>query len=294
MADTSGWLTLRSSELTVEVDPMGAQLSTLRDRAGLDLLWNGEPAVWSGRSPVLFPIVGALAGGSYRVGGQSYRLGRHGFARGKVFRVVEHSAASAHLRLAADDSTRAVYPFAFELDVRFTLEDATLAVRMEVRNTGASDLPASLGLHPGMRWPLPYGQPRAAHFLEFATDESEPVRRIDVDGLVTPERHPTPIIGRRLLLDDALFRDDALILDQVRSRHVTYGADRGPRIKVSYPDSPYLGVWTKPGAPFICIEPWQGLADSQGFSGDIWQKTGVRKVAPGATAALNVTIALLP
>jgi galactose mutarotase-like enzyme len=280
--------------MSVEIDPLGAQLSTLRDHAGRDLLWNGDPAVWSGRAPVLFPIVGSLAGGAYHLGGRTYRLGRHGFARGKPFTIVAYTATSALLRLTADESTLEVYPFPFELDVRFNLEEAALALRMEVRNTGTQDLPASIGFHPGLRWPLPYGQPRAAHFLEFDDEEPDPARRIDANGLVTPERYPTPIVDGRLVLDDALFQNDALIFDQIRSRSVTYGADEGPRIQVSFPDAPFLGVWTKPGAPFICIEPWHGLADSQGFTGEFPQKTGIFTVAPGATHALNVTITLLP
>jgi galactose mutarotase-like enzyme len=280
--------------MNVEIDPQGAQLSTLRDHAGRDLLWNGDPAVWSGRAPVLFPIVGSLAGGAYHLGGSTYRLGRHGFARGKPFTIVAYTATSALLRLSADASTLEVYPFPFELDLRFTLEEEMLAVRMEVRNTGTQELPASLGFHPGFRWPLPYDQPRAAHFLEFDEEEPDPARRINADGLVTPERHPTPIKDRRLVLDDTLFQNDALIFDQIKSRSVTYGADHGPRIQVSFPDSPFLGVWTKPGAPFICIEPWQGVSDSQGFTGEFPQKTGIFTVAPGATHALNVTITLLP
>lgn len=294
MPDTPGWLSLQSPALHVEIDPLGAQLSVLRDSAGRDLLWHGDPAIWSGRAPLLFPMVGALAGGHYRLGSQSYALGRHGFARGKRFTLQAHTPQSALLRLTADASTQAVYPFSFELDIHYTLQEAALSLRMEVRNTGGEDLPASLGFHPGFRWPLPYGEPREKHFLEFPMDEPDALRRIDAQGLVTPVRHPTPIAGRRLVLDDALFQDDALIFDSIRSRRVLYGAATGPRIEVSYPDSPYLGVWTKPGAPYICIEPWQGLADSQGFTGEIWNKTGMRRVAPGASSSLHVTITLLP
>jgi len=293
MADTGSWLSLKSRDLSAEIDPLGAQLSTLHDSGGRDLLWNGDPAVWSGRAPVLFPVVGSLAGGRYQLGGQSYPLGRHGFARGKPFQVITHSGTEALLRLAADAATLAVYPFVFELDVHFELSGPDLALRIEVRNTGGADLPASLGFHPGFRWPLPYGQPREAHYIEFPTEEPAPVRRLEANGLVTPVRHPTPISGRRLRPEDDLFRDDALIFDEIRSRRVTYGASTGPRIQVSFPDSPFLGVWTKPGASFICIEPWQGMADVQGFSGDLWQKTGIRRVAPGASAALNVTVTLL-
>lgn len=286
------WVSLSSGDLTAEVDPLGAQLSTLRDGAGRDLLWNGDPAVWTGRAPLLFPIVGALAGGSYRLGSAIHHLPRHGFARGKLFEMVDSASATVAFRLKADEATFQVYPFRFELDVRFALDGPTLAVTTSVRNTGGEDMPASFGYHPAFRWPLPFGRPRSSHFIEFASDEPAPIRRLNAAGLLTPERHPTPISHRRLALADGLFQNDAIVCDEVRSRSVTYGADDGPRIRVSYPDTPYLGIWTKPQANFICIEPWHGVADPEGFSGDFTAKTGVFTVAAGAALPMRMTITL--
>jgi galactose mutarotase-like enzyme len=268
-------------------------LSTLRDGNGRDLLWNGDPSVWTGRAPLLFPIVGTLAGGSYRLGPEVHHLPRHGFARGAVFEVVDATAASATFRLKADEASFRVYPFRFELEVNFALEGPTLAVTTSVRNRGAADMPASFGYHPGFRWPLPYGRARSSHFVEFASDEPAPVRRLNADGLLTPQRHPTPLCARRLVLADALFQNDAVIFDEIRSRSVTYGADDGPRIRVSYPDAPYLGIWTKPGAHFICIEPWHGCSDPEGFSADFRAKPGVFTVAAGATQSIKMAITLL-
>lgn len=294
MADQQdSWVPVSSPELHAEIDPRGAQLSILRDRDGQDVLWNGDPSVWAGRAPILFPIVGELAGGSYRLDGKTYRLSRHGFARGKMFEIVAATAASATFRLKADEATLQSYPFRFELDVGFAVSGATLSVTTAVRNVGSGNMPASFGYHPGFRWPLPYGRERASHFIEFASDEPAPIRHLDAAGLVTPQRRPTPVANRRLALEDSLFRNDALIFDELRSRCVTYGAADGPRIRVSYPDAPRLGVWTKPGAQFICIEPWHGVADPEGFSGDFTQKPGVFIVAPGGTQSIEMTITLL-
>jgi galactose mutarotase-like enzyme len=283
---------LSSGELTAEVSPLGAQLFALRDRAGRDLLWDGDPSVWSGRAPLLFPIVGVLAGGVYRLGSKSYRLPRHGFARGKLFAVVESGSAAATFRLKSDEASLLIYPFHFELDVHFSLAGPTLSVTTSVRNLGDEDMPASCGYHPAFRWPLPFGQPRLSHFIEFANDEPAPIRRLDVDGLLTPARHPTPVSQRRLHLMDAQFQDDVIIFDEIRSRSVTYGASVGPRVQVSFPDTPYLGIWTKPGANFICIEPWHGVADPEGFSGDFRTKPGVFKVAAGAALPIKMVITL--
>jgi galactose mutarotase-like enzyme len=287
------YVSLSSGELTAEVSPLGAQLSTLRDHSGRDLLWGGDPSVWSGRAPLLFPIVGALAGGSYRLGSAIYHLPRHGFARGKLFDVVDSTSASAVFMLKADEATLLIYPFRFELQVCFALAGATLSVTTSVRNAGDGDMPASFGYHPAFRWPLPFGRARSSHFIEFASDEPAPIRRLNADGLLTPLRHPTPISHRRLALVDTLFRDDVIIFDEIRSRCVTYGADDGPRIRVTYPDAPYLGLWTKPQADFICIEPWHGVADPEGFSGDFTAKTGVFMVAPGAALRIEMAIALI-
>src|SRR5258707_5460402 len=253
------WISITSGELTAQIDPHGAQLSSLKDRDSREILWNGDPKVWAGRAPLLFPIVGVLAGGTYRLGPKSYSLSRHGFARDKDFSVESRNSSSASLRLQADASTQQVYPFQFGLDVRYELFGATLSVTTAVRNLGGTDMPASFGYHPGFRWPLPFRPPRAAHFIQFETDEPDEVRRIDAAGLLTPGGHPTPIVNRRLDLNDALFQDDVLILDRVRSRSVTYGGRGGAPLRISFPDTTSLGVLTKPGPPLHSIPPGPGI-----------------------------------
>jgi galactose mutarotase-like enzyme len=287
------WVSISSGKLTAEIDPRGAQLSVLRAADGGDLLWNGDPNVWAGRAPLLFPIVGVLAGGVYRLGSKTYALSRHGFARDKIFTLRNSSPSAAVFSLHADESTRSVYPFQFDLDVRYELSAATLAVTTAVRNLGAADMPASFGYHPGFRWPLPFGQPRSSHFIEFETDEPAPVRRIDAAGLLTPVGHSTPIANRRLKLADALFQEDVLIFDQIKSRSVSYGADAGPRLRIDFSDAAYLGVWTKPGANFICIEPWHGITDPEGFSGDFMEKPGLQVLRAGEAFFAKMDITLL-
>jgi galactose mutarotase-like enzyme len=292
--DQSDWITIRSTGLSATINPFGAQLSSLRDADGRELQWQGDPAVWTGRAPLLFPIIGMLAGGQYRTGGRSFTLPRHGFARNRRFAVANCGPASATFRLTADAQSLGVYPFQFELDVDFAVEDASLAVTSWIRNRGEREMPASLGYHPAFAWPLPYGENRAAHFIEFEDAEPAPIRRLDGDGLLVPQRFATPVIKRRLVLCDELFTADALIFDQLLSRSVTYGSEVGPRIAVSFPGVPYLGLWSKPGAKFICIEPWQGVTDPQGFNGELQDKPGGLIVPPGQALAVGMTITLLP
>jgi galactose mutarotase-like enzyme len=286
------WVSITSGGLTAQIDPRGAQLSSLKMRDSNELLWDGDPAVWAGRAPLLFPVVGVLAGGIYRLGSKPYPLSRHGFARDKTFTLRDSSPSSAAFSLRTDAATYSVYPFQFELDVRYEISGATLALTTAIRNLGEVDMPASFGYHPGFRWPLPFGQPRAAHFIEFETDEPATVRRIDAAGLLTPVRHPTPIANRRLQLTDALFQDDVLIFDQIKSRSVSYGTTLGPRLRIGFSDAPYLGVWTKPGARFVCIEPWHGITDPEDFAGDFMQKPGVRVLKGGEAffAKMDITL----
>ncbi len=183
------WITLRSSLFEARIDPKGAQLSLLRDARGRDYLWHGDPGIWAGRAPILFPIVGALNGGQFRIGNRRFDLARHGFARGSDFAVVDTTPTSAVFRLTSSTNTLALYPFPFQLDIEYRIDGATLSVMASIRNEGSERMPASLGYHPGFLWPLPFGQPRATHYIEFEHDEPAPIRRINAQGsAVTAKR----------------------------------------------------------------------------------------------------------
>ncbi|PKB19465.1 galactose mutarotase-like enzyme [Novosphingobium kunmingense] len=283
---------IASDQLRAEISPRGAELQRLTTADGLELLWDGDPAVWSGRAPLLFPIVGALAEGHFRYGGRNYPMARHGFARVSTFALVDTRADLATFRLVDTPDTREDYPFEFVLDVTHSVEGATLTCKAVVTNTGEKTMPLSFGFHPALRWPLPFGAPRGDHCLTFAEDEPAPIRRLDEDGLLRAERLPSPVERGTLRLDDGLFDDDALVFDAPVSRSVTYGAPGKPGLRVDFEGMPYLVVWTKPGADYVCIEPWQGQPDPAGFTGDIRDKPGVVLVQPGDEArfALNLTL----
>ncbi|MDB5688452.1 MAG: aldose 1-epimerase family protein [Sphingomonas bacterium] len=285
-------ITIRSDRLEASIAPLGAELQTITDRAGRDYLWNGDANWWTGRAPILFPIVGTLAQGRLAVDGSEHAMPKHGFARHSIFHVVEQGEDHATFRLEATAGTRVVYPFEFTLDIRFELAGATLGVTATLANPGVRPLPASFGFHPAFRWPLPGGGDRAEHRLRFAEAEPAPIRRVAPTGLLTPVLHPTPVDGRDLALDDSLFEADAVIFDALASRSVRFGAPDEPGIEVAWQGLPELGVWTKPGAPFLCIEPWQGHSDPQDFDGDFRDKPGVIEVPPGGERrfAMNVTV----
>src|SRR3954462_14589296 len=227
-----GLIKIASRDLSADIHPLGAQLFALRDRDGRELQWNGNPQVWKGRAPILFPIVGALVGNQYRLDGEVFTLPRHGFARDRLFSLVESTPAAAVFRLSWDEETFKVYPFHFELDLRFAVTDATLQVVAVLRNLESEKiLPASFGFHPALCWPLPYGEPRSAHVVKFEKDEPAPIRRLNSSGLMLPDKPATPVINRELQLHDDLFKADVIIFDEIVSRRLRYGANRGPQLE---------------------------------------------------------------
>jgi len=275
------------------VSAQGAELVGLQDGLGHDWLWDGDPAFWAGRSPLLFPIVGRVRNDRIHVNGSVYELPKHGFARTSLFQVEEASASMCRLRLCASEATLKCYPFPFQLDVTYAVEGETLRITAAVANTGSSVMPVSFGFHPAFRWPLPYGAPRETHQIRFEHEEPASVRR-PVEGLLSREAEPSPVLGRTLVLHDSLFEADALVFDQLESRSVEYGAPGSASLRVDFPRMPHLGIWTKPGAGFICIEPWQGHADPEGYEGDFSGKPGIVSVQPGATSRFTIAVTINP
>jgi galactose mutarotase-like enzyme len=284
-------VTLSSPRLQAQVSADGAELVRLQDEQGRDLLWNGDPAFWTGRSPLLFPIVGRVRNDRIRVNGSEHELPKHGFARTSRFEAVEAHPTRCVFRLVSDETTLRQYPFPFRLDVAYAIEAGTLTMTASATSTGDAAMPVSFGFHPAFRWPLPYGAPREAHEIQFEHDEPAQIRR-PVDGLLSSQADPSPIQGRTLALQDSLFVADAIVLDRLKSRSVVYGAPGSGSIHVGFPEMPHLGIWTKPGSGFICIEPWQGHADPEGFEGELASKPGTLLVQPGETKTFTMTITI--
>lgn len=283
-------VSISDSALSAQIAAAGAELQRLQDRDGSDLLWNGDPAVWAGRAPLLFPLVGETKDKKIKVDGQIFDIPRHGFARTSRFTLVTAEKARCIWRLEASEATRRQYPFEFRLDIIYRIEGGALHVTAEVTNRGDRPMPASFGFHPALRWPLPSGAPRKAHEIVFERDELAQVRRL-ANNLLSPVLHPTPVQGRRLALHDELFREDALIFDRLESRSLVYGAPSHRSLRVSFPGMPHLGIWTKPGAGYVCIEPWQGHASPDSFDGELKDKPGMVSIGPGATKRFEMSIA---
>jgi galactose mutarotase-like enzyme len=281
--------TLRSAGATATILAHGAELCSLKDTHGLELLWQAGPE-WRRHAPLLFPIVGKLKNDELRHRGKTYPMTQHGFARDHRFEWIEREPDRCTLVLTDNAETRQRYPFAFRLAVTYVLQDADLDVMLEIANTGEEILPASIGAHPAFNWPLLPGLAKEAYALTFSNEEPAPVRRLK-DGLLRAAPEPTPVHGKTLGLSERLFDDDAVIMDNLASSSVRYAAVRGPSIEMSWEGLRELGVWSKPGgAPFVCIEPWCGTASPADFDGEFTDKPGLMHIAPGDKRVLKYRI----
>ncbi|MEJ0019874.1 MAG: aldose 1-epimerase family protein [Acetobacteraceae bacterium] len=281
---------LSNGTLSAEVKADGAELCSLCDAAGTEFLWQAAP-VWPRHAPVLFPIVGRLKDDTLRHDGRTYRLTQHGFARDRRFAWLSRSATSCRLVLHEDAETRAMYPFAFRLEIAFSLDDDTLEQSFTVTNPGREVLPASLGAHPAFVWPLVDDLDKASHALEFEVPETGPIRRL-TGGLLRPAPEPSPIDGYRLALAPALFADDAVILPEPASTSVRYCAPGAPAVEVAWQGFRQLGIWSREGGDFVCIEPWYGMASPSDFDGEFRDKPGLMLIPPGERETLTLRIRL--
>jgi len=281
-------VTIASEQLRATFSSLGAELVRLQGAAGVELLWSGDPAVWAGRSPLLFPIVGGVKDDRITVGGKAYPLSRHGFARTSTFELIDAQPSRCLWRLRANEETRARYPFAFRLDVAYSVDGNRLTLAATVANEGDGPMPASFGFHPAFRWPLSPSLPREQHEIRFDKRERAPIRRLS-NGLLG-EAVLSPVQGDRMVLADSLFAEDALIWDRLQSRSLSYGGPTGPSLRLDFPDMPHLGIWSKPGAGFVCLEPWQGFASPVGFDGELAEKPGIILVPAGSTRDFKLTV----
>lgn len=263
-----------------EILPLGAELASWRV-GGTELIWAKDPMVWDQTAPVLFPVVGWTRGGQVRVDGKTRPLGLHGFAWKKRFEIAERREDYLRLSLVDDAETRALYPFAFRFEVEFKLSPGALENALIVTNTGERPLPYACGLHPAFRWPLAGSD--AEHAILFEKDERAEVPVIAPGGLISHKARGTRLIEKRLALAPDMFLRDALCFFNIASRCLVFDNGAGARISVALDDFPHVGFWTLPPAPYLCIEPWTGHGDPEGFEGDIFEKPSMRVLTPGAS-----------
>jgi len=287
----SGRHVLVSGETVATFSTRGAELKGLR-HGEHEYLWHSDPAWWELSAPILFPIVGRSPQERIKVGGVSYPMPLHGFALSREFEVVERDAARIVFRLTDDAETRAMFPFPFRLTVAATVATQRIDFLAKIENTGTETVPFAFGYHPAFMWGAT-PQDRARYVCKFDAVEPGEIRRADrATGLLRTERFLIAFEGRTLPVNDALFEQGSLQFEAVRSRHIWFGRPGHKGIDFKFPDSPQLGIWTRAGAPFLCIEPWQGMADTETADGELSRRPGTRLVAAGDSVEYRLSIDL--
>lgn len=297
-------LSLHNDMFSVEINSFGAELSSMKDENGTEYIWYGDPAYWSGRSPVLFPAVGVFRDGQTIIDGKAYRLPKHGFARRSAFELLNQTKDTAVFRLSDNASTREVYPFSFNLTITYTLEADCLAVKYEVENHNEREMPYSLGLHtafllptaPAAAWQAEHPQEGCGYVVEFEKAETFDSPLMDMEtGIVDlDDRVHIPLEdGRRLTFDHRLFDHDALSLTELHSKKVALRhlpTDTG--VEITFDGFDMFGLWTPNAvkAPFLCLEPWAGIGDTTGSDGVFAHKKGIRILAAGETDIYHYAI----
>lgn len=274
---------LSNGALTVELSPLGGELQSIRDRAGREYLWQGDPAFWPLRAPNLFPYVGRLTEETYTLHGQPYRLPIHGFLSASPMAVVQQTPDRCALELTDSPQTRAAYPFAFCLILVYALEGRRLTVSYQVENRSAQTMYFGLGGHPGFRVPLEPGRRFEDYFLQFEPDAAPEEVVLSPDCFVTGERRPFPLADRRRLpLRHSLFDNDAVVL-RSPGRRVSLCTPDGPALTMVCGNFPYLGLWHRPktAAPYVCLEPWSSLPARKGVVEELSSQPDLLRLAAG-------------
>lgn len=266
------------------VKEMGAELTSFKSKkTGVEYIWDGNVDVWYGQSPILFPIIGRLLDDKYRYNGTEYTMAKHGIVRKKPFKLVEKNDDSLVFSQTSDKDSLKVFPFDFDLRVVFKLTENGLSVTHTVINKDNKVMYYSFGAHPAFNCEI-------GDYLEFSENETLLTERIDHDSILIEEKFPVNIDGKKLTITKDLFNDDALILSGYKSEYVTLKSDVHNRtVKFNF-DSPFLGIWAKPGASYVCIEPWWGVNDNYDKKPDISEKRGIMSLNAGESKEFNWNI----
>jgi galactose mutarotase-like enzyme len=272
---------LKNELLRLVIADKGAELQQLYNPVtGINYLWNGNPAYWGKFSPVLFPVVGGLKNESYVFGNKSYQLPRHGFARDKYFKVEQISNTEAAFTLTDDAQTKEVYPFAFRLRLIYRLQQNSLSCTYEVYNPGNTGLLFSIGAHPAFAVPLVDKLVYGDYYLSFNQPEKLYRHKL-INGLIDDRTIPVHLAGNKIQLEESLFYEDAIVLKNLQSNQITLASNKSPHgLHFRFNGFDFFGIWAAKDAPFVCLEPWCGIADGVNHNQQLIDKEGIQSLKP--------------
>ena len=276
---------LINERFCVQIAERGAEIVSVKNAAGREYIWQADPAFWAKHCPVLFPVCGRLAGFQFTVKGKTYKTGNHGFAQRKMFSATQTDATRAEFVLCEDEETLAEYPYPFRLRILYRLDGDTLNIDTSVENPAAEPLYCNFGSHEAYACD--------GDFTDWSVrfeKREDLVLAEQVGGYLSGKKIPYAQNVQELALTHAMFENDSLLFDAIRSRKVTL-CQRGAAVaEVRFDPFEHLLLWTKPGAPYLCIEPWNGLPDPVRPYGDLCNKPGILRIGGGEKTEMSHSI----
>ncbi|MEO8146031.1 MAG: aldose 1-epimerase family protein [Bacteroidia bacterium] len=272
---------ITNGQLTAIIKHHGAELCSLKNKDGVEFIWQADKVIWGRHAPVLFPIVGKLKNDSYTYNDDKYSLSQHGFARDKKFELTDITSNKVSFSLKADDETISKYPFRFELLIIYALKENSINVLYEVLNNDRGEMPFSIGAHPGFCCPISKDEKFEDYEIRFSDNEKLETALLK-EGLFNGEKKLLAANDNVIKLNADTFINDALVFENLKSTHVILHSTKSKHfVELSFKGFPYLGIWSKPGAHFVCLEPWCGKADSVTHDDNIMNKEGIIILKPG-------------
>lgn len=283
---------ISNDKITIQVDSMGGELKSLKEVAsGREYMWNGDPQYWKRTSPVLFPLVGGVKDGIYRVNGREYTMGQHGFARDTEFQLKSQVASEIWFTLESNEDMLIKYPYPFVLELGYELVDMTVIVKWRVKNPVKERMYFSIGGHPAFLCPIINGTKQSDYRIRFDTTEKVVSSCLE-NGLVSGKSVTYKLQNGALPVTEHLFDGDALIIEQEQAHSVSLVAPDGRDYLTVEFDAPLFGIWSPPGkrAPFICIEPWYGRCDRADYAGEWKDREWMQALNAGETFAADYKV----
>lgn len=292
----SKFFVLENEQISVKVLAKGAELKSVYHKQNhTEYMWQADPTFWAKTSPILFPIVGALKQNTFHYQNHTYTLPRHGFARDMEFELIEQTNTCLVLALTSNADTVKNYPFNFTFYVEYQLHLQGVEVKYRVKHNGEGDMFFSIGAHPAFNVPMFEHESFEDYQLEFNATEHVEQLSLNKDGLITQETKPFLQQANSLPLNHDLFKQDAIVTKNLQSTCISImHKSKHHGIKVHYQQFPFMGLWQPYGAPFLCIEPWCGIADDEFTNQELSTKKGIEIISSNQTFERSWRIEIVP
>tara|TARA_R110000868_G_scaffold50189_1_gene160640 strand:- start:447 stop:1325 length:879 start_codon:yes stop_codon:yes gene_type:complete len=285
--------TISNSHLEVQVLTKGTEICSIKSKkTGTEFMWNADPDIWGSHAPVLFPAIGSFKNEVCTIQGEEYKIPKHGFIRhNEDIELINTTETALHFQLEYSEKTLAIFPYKFKFLISFELNENKLIVSHKVHNLDEKTIHFSLGAHPAFNCPINDDEKYTDYYLEFEKNENAERTLLSNNGLITDQTELVLHDSNKLELHADLFANDALIFKMLNSKKVSLKSRTSSQVlTVSFSDFKYLGIWAKPNAPFVCIEPWLGIADHENTDGDYLKKDGLISIPKGEIFEANYEI----